>query len=73
MLEGNDEWKAAAASDEYDHKAIQMRLGQLRDAQLECEVAGMLFLIRTTFSRNIGNMGSLGVCAPSPPPPPRAR
>lgn len=61
-LEGNDEWKSDLVSDDYDYKVIKMRLEQLRDAQLECEVAGMLFLIRTTFSRNIGNMGNINVC-----------
>jgi len=60
-LEGNDAWKLDPASDDYNYRILQARLRQLQDAQNACDVGKMLFLIRTTFSRNVGNIGNIEV------------
>ena len=38
---------------------IQERLNQLDEARINCDVRRMLFLVRTSLTRNLGNMGNL--------------
>ncbi|KAF8245188.1 patatin-domain-containing protein [Wilcoxina mikolae CBS 423.85] len=58
-LEGNNAWKLDPASEDYNYRILQTRLRQLEDAQNARDIGKMLFLIRTTFSRNVGNVGSI--------------
>ncbi|GMM53177.1 triacylglycerol lipase [Starmerella bacillaris] len=54
---GQDEWKLKKESPVYDYEEIQKKLDDLRDARLANNVDKLIYLVRTTFSRNIGNMG----------------
>ena len=54
---GQDEWKLKKESPVYDYEEIQKKLDDLRDARLANNVEKLIYLVRTTFSRNIGNMG----------------
>lgn len=58
FLEGRDKWKADPASTEYDSNLIQIRLKQLRAARLARDFERVVFLVRTSLSRNLGRMGS---------------
>ncbi|KAJ4358450.1 Lipase 5 [Didymosphaeria variabile] len=58
-LEGNDAWKMEDKSSEYDAELVKVRLGQLDEARLNCDVKRMLFLVRTTLTRGLGGMGDL--------------
>ena len=59
VLEGNNSWKAQDESPEYDAALVAARLRELDDARLSCDVKKMLFLIRTSLTRNLGEMGGL--------------
>lgn len=58
-LEDNDVWKQEQPGDDavFDTVLIKSRLKMLQDAQLECDVRQMLYLIRTSLSRNLGGTG----------------
>ena len=58
-LEGNNEWKAVVESPDYDCKLVEARLRQLEEARISCDVGRMLFLVRTAFTRGLGDMGNL--------------
>ncbi|KAF7618156.1 putative patatin family phospholipase [Aspergillus flavus] len=55
-LEDNNSWKATFESSEYDPHLVQERLKQLEEARISCDVSRMIFLIRTSLSRDLGNM-----------------
>ncbi|KAJ4384274.1 Lipase 5 [Didymella sp. IMI 355093] len=59
ILEGNNAWKDEDESPEYDAALVAARLRELDEARLDCDVRKMLFLIRTTLTRNLGEMGGL--------------
>ena len=58
-LERNNEWKAVLASSDYDVALVQARLKQLEEARISCDVERMLFLIRTSLTRDLGEMGNM--------------
>ena len=58
-LEGNNEWKRLPDSLDYDTKLVEIRLRQLDEARMSCDVGKMLFLIRTALTRDLGDMGNL--------------
>ncbi|KAL7268546.1 Lipase 5 [Rhizina undulata] len=58
-LEGNEAWKSDPRSPDYDWRLVESRLKQLNEARLSCDVGKMLFLIRTTLTRNLGDMGNI--------------
>lgn len=60
-LEGSEGWKSDPCSPDYDSDLISARLKQLDDARLSCDIGRMIFLIRTTLSRNLGEMGNIRV------------
>ncbi|ODQ81034.1 hypothetical protein BABINDRAFT_20442, partial [Babjeviella inositovora NRRL Y-12698] len=60
-LLGNDAWKEAAESDYYDHGLVAARLAQLRDARESGDYKRLLYLVRTTFVRNAGNIGNVNL------------
>lgn len=64
LLEGNEAWKSDPRSEDYDYALISSRLKQLDDVRLSCDMGKMLFLIRTTLSRNLGEMGNIRVRRP---------
>ncbi|KAI9371947.1 acyl transferase/acyl hydrolase/lysophospholipase [Aspergillus egyptiacus] len=57
-LEDNNTWKAAFECDEYDPHLVQTRLEQLDAARQSCDVSRMLYLIRTSLSRDLGGMSN---------------
>ena len=59
ILQGNEAWKEEDDSPEYNVELVAARLKELDDARLSCDVKRMLFLIRTTLTRGLGDMGDL--------------
>ncbi|KAJ8102765.1 acyl transferase/acyl hydrolase/lysophospholipase [Lipomyces tetrasporus] len=58
FLSGYDDWKMNPVSDEYDFQFIAKRLNELRSVRESGDYLKLLFLIRTTFTRNPGNIGN---------------
>lgn len=58
-LMGNEKWKDDPVSDLYDYKLIQARTQQLRTYRLNKNYKQLLYIIRTTFNRNLGNIGNV--------------
>ncbi|KAL8851150.1 MAG: hypothetical protein Q9221_003953 [Calogaya cf. arnoldii] len=59
LLEGNHDWKSLDDSPDYDATLVLARLKQLDEARISCDVGRMLFLIRTSLTRNLGDMGNI--------------
>ncbi|KAG8533090.1 uncharacterized protein KY384_001873 [Bacidia gigantensis] len=57
-IEGNNDWKAAVESTDYDATLVQARLKQMTEARISCDIGKMLFLVRTSLTRNLGDMGN---------------
>ncbi|KAL4885581.1 acyl transferase/acyl hydrolase/lysophospholipase [Aspergillus karnatakaensis] len=57
-LEDNNSWKETFECDEYNPRLVQERLEQLEAARLSCDVSRMLYLIRTSLSRDLGGMSN---------------
>ncbi|KAL2836581.1 acyl transferase/acyl hydrolase/lysophospholipase [Aspergillus pseudoustus] len=57
-LENNNAWKETFECDEYNAPLVQERLGQLEAAHGSCDVSQMLYLIRTSLSRDLGGMSN---------------
>lgn len=66
-IEGNEDWKITLDSPDYDYALIESKLIQLDRARASCDVKRILFLIRTSLSRNLGDMGNIKVCLPQGP------
>jgi TAG lipase / steryl ester hydrolase / phospholipase A2 / LPA acyltransferase len=60
-LEANDEWKSDPESPFYDHIVLQARLHELNEARLSGDTSRMLFLLRTSLTRSLGNMGDINL------------
>lgn len=58
-IEGNDEWKADSTTGDYSPDLIEMRLRELDEARTNCDIRTMLHLVRTSLSRDLGNMGNI--------------
>lgn len=58
FLEGRNAYKAEPLSIDYDASLISARMIQLREARVREDFETLLFLLRTTLSRNLGNMGN---------------
>ncbi|CAG8433687.1 11265_t:CDS:10 [Ambispora gerdemannii] len=56
-LQGKDVWKLNPASDDYDYDLLQGRLLQLQRVRKSGDLAYMIFLLRTSLARNLGDMG----------------
>ncbi|CAG8589633.1 2158_t:CDS:10, partial [Funneliformis mosseae] len=56
-LQGKDEWKHNAISPDYDYDLLQKRLTQLTRARKTGQLSQMIFLLRTSLARNLGDMG----------------
>ncbi|KAG1139955.1 hypothetical protein G6F37_010344 [Rhizopus arrhizus] len=58
-LEGLNEWKEKMDSPDYDWELIKARLDQLREIRkLNKGQAAMIFALRTSLARNLGDMGN---------------
>ncbi|KAJ3207584.1 hypothetical protein HDU67_007375, partial [Dinochytrium kinnereticum] len=57
-LEGKELWKNDPKSTDYDYELLQDRLYQLRKARESGDLSSMIFLLRTSMSRNLGEMGN---------------
>ncbi|KAL4922495.1 acyl transferase/acyl hydrolase/lysophospholipase [Aspergillus aurantiobrunneus] len=57
-LEDNNSWKQEFECAEYNPRLVQQRLEQLEAARLSCDVSRMLYLIRTSLSRDLGGMSN---------------
>lgn len=58
-LEGNDQWKHDATSNDYNPELIAQRLQELDDARASCDIDLMMYLIRTALSRDLGGMDNV--------------
>ena len=58
-LEGHEAWKVERDSSEYDVELVQSRLEQLDAARAACDLDRMLFLVRTSLTRGLGDMGNV--------------
>ncbi|KAL2818787.1 acyl transferase/acyl hydrolase/lysophospholipase [Aspergillus cavernicola] len=57
-LEDNNSWKETYECDEYNPRLVEEHLKQLDAARLSCDVSRMLYLIRTSLSRDLGGMSN---------------
>lgn len=56
---GLDKWKKEIKSPDYDWELIKARLDQLREIRLlKKGQSAMIFALRTSLARNIGDMGN---------------
>ena len=60
-IEGNDAWKDDPTSTLYDHQLLQARLKELQEATMSGDPFRMIFLLRTSLTRSLGNMGDLNL------------
>jgi len=58
-LEGNDAWKLDPLTGDYHPEVIEAKLRELDHARTNCDIRGMLYLIRTALSRDLGGMGNI--------------
>ncbi|MCJ1272214.1 hypothetical protein MMC22_012122 [Lobaria immixta] len=58
-IEGNNDWKSVFDSPDYDAPLVEARLRQLDKARISCDVERMLFLVRTSLTRGLGDMGNI--------------
>ncbi|KAG0060512.1 hypothetical protein BGZ89_012207 [Linnemannia elongata] len=56
-LQGKDKWKNDPRSPHYDYEMLQERLSQLSAARESGDLGLMIYLLRTSLSRNLGNVG----------------
>ncbi|KAL2151475.1 hypothetical protein VTH82DRAFT_6573 [Thermothelomyces myriococcoides] len=59
QIEGNDKWKLDDSTGEPDYHPdlIRSSLNALDTARTNCDISAMLYLLRTSLSRDIGGMG----------------
>ncbi|OJJ71192.1 hypothetical protein ASPBRDRAFT_605717 [Aspergillus brasiliensis CBS 101740] len=57
-LENKSAWKQTFECPDYNPHLVLDRLKQLDDARISCDISRMLFLIRTSLSRDLGNMSN---------------
>lgn len=59
----NDQWKNQEMSLDYDYELIRDRLNTLRTIRKNGDIPAMIFNLRTSLSRNLGDMGNPKVFA----------
>lgn len=59
QLEGNDQWKLDDESGDYYPEVIRASTAALDTARTNCDMHAMMYLIRTSLSRDLGGMGSI--------------
>lgn len=60
-LTGNNTWKLSPESVHYDYNLIYENMMDMRNARLAKDYRLLIYLIRTRWTRNIGNMGDLNL------------
>ncbi|RKP32983.1 patatin-domain-containing protein, partial [Metschnikowia bicuspidata] len=60
-LTGSNAWKLNPELCEYDYKIVSQQLNEMRRARLAKDHNLLLYLVRTKWSRNVGNMGDLNL------------
>lgn len=60
-LLNNDAWKLDPKSDLFDYEFVKQSLETLREARIQKDYKLLLYLVRTTWIRNIGNMGNVNL------------
>lgn len=60
-LMGNNTWKSDPRSDFYDYDMVQKNLEEMRAARVAKDYKRLLYLVRTKWIRNLGNMGDLNM------------
>ena len=59
VVEGAEAWKAESVSPGFDSALIEAELRRLDDARINCDISGMLYLVRTALDRNLGGMDNI--------------
>ena len=59
--EGKDAWKEHEKSKHYDYGLVKDRLESLRNIRKEGDNESMMYNLRTSISRNLGDMGNQDV------------
>lgn len=59
LIEGNNTWKEEPTSPLYDHELLQDRITELEEARISRDPARMLWLLRNSLTRSLGDMGDL--------------
>ncbi|KAK9722016.1 Lipase 5, variant 2 [Basidiobolus ranarum] len=54
---GKEKWKNEVASPHYDYELVQTKLEQLKRARKSGDLSMIIFLLRTSLSRSIGDIG----------------
>lgn len=57
-LQGKEKWKGDNNSPDFDYGLLQDRLKQLQIARQSGDVRSMIFVLRTSLNRNLGDMGN---------------
>ena len=57
-IDGNNAWKNDPESPDYDADLVEAKSKQLEDARISCDLERILFLIRTSLTRELGDMGN---------------
>lgn len=60
-LLNNNAWKLDAKLDLYDFELVRQNYDQLKQARLNKDYKLLLYLVRTTWIRNVGNMGNVNL------------
>ncbi|EDO17871.1 hypothetical protein Kpol_1043p61 [Vanderwaltozyma polyspora DSM 70294] len=60
-LTNNNNWKEIEESSYYDYKLIKQVTSKLRHARLNKDFPQLVYLIRTNWVRNLGNMGNVNL------------
>lgn len=60
-LQGKNEWKCTEELELYDYKLVRRHLEDMRAARELGNIKYLLYLIRTRWVRNLGNMGSIAL------------
>ncbi|CCK69746.1 triacylglycerol lipase KNAG_0C06530 [Huiozyma naganishii CBS 8797] len=61
MLTGKQQWKLHRESSLYDYELVESVLGKMRRARLNGDLEQLLYLVRTNWVRNLGNMGNVNL------------
>ncbi|KAI1261449.1 patatin-domain-containing protein [Xylariaceae sp. FL1019] len=59
IVEGNEDWKHDVSTGDYNPDLLELRLRELDDARLNCDMRAMMHIVRTALSRDLGGMGNL--------------
>lgn len=60
-LLNNDQWKVNPESNLYDYELVHNNLMEMRNARISKDYKLLLYLIRTKWTRNLGNMGDINL------------